>query len=86
MTVDKKLLSIKEIDISPTLISALKKVRQSYDEGGPVKQLHLNEGGPVKPPIDLSEYLELGIRLATMSEEERKSLQFMFDKLTESKK
>ena len=75
MTVDKKLLSIKEIDISPTLISALKKVRQSYDESG-----------PVKPPIDLSEYLELGIRLATMSEEERKSLQFMFDKLTESKK
>ena len=75
MTVDKKLLSIKEIDISPTLISALKKVRQSYDEGG-----------PVNPPIDLSEYLELGIRLATMSEEERKSLQFMFDKLTESKK
>jgi hypothetical protein len=75
MAVDKKLLSIREIDISPTLISALKKVRQSYDEGG-----------PVKPPIDLSEYLELGIRLATMSEEERKSLQFMFDKLTESKK
>jgi len=74
MSIDKKLLSINEMIISPTLVGALKKIRQSFDSGGPVK------------PIDINEYLELGIRLATMSEEERKSLQFMFDKLNEGKK
>lgn len=76
MTIDKKILLQYGLPpISPVLVSALGKIRQGFDEGG-----------SAKPPIDLSEYLELGIRLATMSEEERKSLQFMFDKLTEDKK
>ena len=33
MSIDKKLLAIKEVSVSPTLIAALKKVRKSFDEG-----------------------------------------------------
>ena len=55
MSIDKKMSAIKEIAISPTLVAALKKVRKSFDEGGPAK------------PIDINDYLELGIKLSTLS-------------------
>jgi len=41
-----------------------------------------SEGGPVVP----LDYLELAKVLGEMSEEEKKNLQFMFDKLMEGKK
>tara|TARA_R110000824_G_scaffold135871_1_gene299336 strand:+ start:789 stop:1010 length:222 start_codon:yes stop_codon:yes gene_type:complete len=40
------------------------------------------DGGPTnKPPIQLSDYLELGLTIATMSDQERESLQFMLNQL-----
>ena len=45
--------------------------RHRFDDGGPAN----------KPPIQLSDYLELGLTIATMSDQERESLQFMLDQL-----
>ena len=74
MNIDKKLLAIKEVSVSPTLVAALKKVRKSFDEGGPAK------------PIDINDYLELGLKLATLSEAEREAIAFMYKKMLEDKK
>ena len=49
----------------------------SYDEGGPVKP---------KPPINIDEYLELGVKVANMSAAEREALEFMLNKLGVKKK
>ena len=68
-------------DRDKTLIAKLneytKNFRQSYDDGGPIK--------PVVP-INLDEYLELGVKIANMSEAERENLKFMLEKLGPKKK
>ena len=74
MSIDKKISAIKEIAISPTLVAALKKVRKSFDEGGPAK------------PIDINDYLELGMKLMTLSQEERDAIAFMYKSMLEDKK
>ena len=74
MSIDKKIAAIKEIAISPTLVAALKKVRKSFDEGGPAK------------PIDINDYLELGMKLMTLSQAERDAIAFMYKSMLEDKK
>ena len=74
MSIDKKMSAIKEIAISPTLVAALKKVRKSFDEGGPAK------------PIDINDYLELGMKLMTLSQAERDAIAFMYKKMLEAEK
>ena len=74
MSIDKKISAIKEIAISPTLVAALKKVRKSFDEGGPAK------------PIDINDYLELGMKLMTLSQAERDAIAFMYKSMFEDKK
>ena len=74
MSIDKKISAIKEIAISPTLVAALKKVRRSFDEGGPAK------------PIDINDYLELGMKLMTLSQAERDAIAFMYKSMLEDKK
>jgi len=59
------------------LLNYAKDYRTSYDAGGPVKP---------KPPINIDEYLELGIQIASMSDAERENLQFMLEKLGVKKK
>ena len=74
MSIDKKISAIKEIAISPTLVAALKKVRKSFDEGGPAK------------PIDINDYLELGMKLMPLSQAERDAIAFMYKSMLEDKK
>ena len=50
------------------------KVRKSFDEGGPAK------------PIDINDYLELGIKLSTLSQAERDAIAFMYKKMLEAEK
>ena len=52
---------------SPYLLNAMRKINRV-------------KGDPAKP-IDLSGYLELCLRLSTLSESERKAVQFVFDEL-----
>ena len=74
MSIDKKISAIKEIALSPTLVASLKKVRKSFDEGGPAK------------PIDINDYLELGMKLMTLSQAERDAIAFMYKSMLEDKK
>jgi len=67
----------KEKSLLSNLLSYAKDYRTSYDAGGPVKP---------KPPINIDEYLELGIQIASMSDAERENLQFMLEKLGVKKK
>ena len=67
----------REKDLLDKLNSFTKNFRQSYDDGGPVK--------PVVP-INLDEYLELGVKIANMSDAERENLKFMLEKLGPKKK
>tara|TARA_R110000824_G_scaffold47540_1_gene135264 strand:+ start:153 stop:371 length:219 start_codon:yes stop_codon:yes gene_type:complete len=46
-----------------------------------INRQKFGDGGPTKPPIQLSDYLELGLTIATMSDQERESLQFMLNQL-----
>lgn len=63
------------------LISALTKIneisKKGYEKGGPVKP---------RPPINLTEYLELGVTLANLTEAERESINYMLEKLGLNKK
>ena len=59
---------------SPYLLNAMRKINRVKLEGDPAK------------PIDLSGYLELGLRLSTLSEQERKAVQFVFDQLNKEQK
>ena len=59
---------------SPYLLNALRKINRVKLEGDSAK------------PIDLSGYLELGLRLSTLSEQERKAVQFVFDQLNKEQK
>ena len=68
------------------LISAIRKIddhiaRQELGSGGSA-----DKPSSPKPPIDLSEYLELGLKLSTLSDSERESIKFMLDKLGLNKK
>jgi hypothetical protein len=67
----------REKNLIAKLNKYTKDFRQSYDDGGPVKP---------KPPIDIDEYVALGLQIATMSKEQRENLQFMLDKLGPKKK
>ena len=67
----------REKDLLAKLNKITKDFRQSYDEGGPVKP---------KPPINIDEYLELGVKIANMSQAERENLEFILDKLGVKKK
>ena len=59
---------------SPYLLNGMRKINRVKLEGDPAK------------PIDLSGYLELGLRLSTLSEQERKAVQFVFDQLNKEQK
>jgi len=54
---------------SPYLLNAMRKINRVKLEGDSAK------------PIDLSGYLELCLKLATLTEQERKAVQFVFDEL-----
>lgn len=79
MTIDKNLVrrGDRDKDLIKRLNSFTEDFRQSYDEGGPVK--------PVVP-IDIGEYLELGVQIANMTEAQRENLKFMLEKLGPKKK
>ena len=66
---------IRQGDREKDLLNALLKVnRDKLDEGGPVK------------PISLADYLKLGLKVGELSEEERKSMQDLLDKMLGVKK
>ena len=66
---------IRQGDREKDLLNALLKVnRVKFDEGGPVK------------PISLADYLKLGLKVGELSEEERKSMQDLLDKMLGVKK
>ena len=67
----------REKDLLDNLLNYAKAYRNSYDDGGPVKP---------KPPINIDEYLELGVKVANMSAAEREALEFMLNKLGVKKK
>tara|TARA_R100001377_G_scaffold39826_1_gene22247 strand:- start:202 stop:441 length:240 start_codon:yes stop_codon:yes gene_type:complete len=60
------------------LLSYAKNYRSSYEDGGKVK--------PPEIPINIDEYLALGVQIANMSKAERESLDFMLEKLKLPKK
>ena len=60
------------LNLSPYLLNAMRKINRV-------------KGDPAKP-IDLSGYLELGLKLATLTEQERKAVQFVFDLLNKEQK
>ena len=65
------------LNASSYLLNALRKInRVKYQEGG----------SAAKPPINLQEYLELGLQLATLSEQERESIRFMLQQLEKAEK
>ena len=66
---------IRQGDREKDLLNALLKVnRVKLDEGGPVKH------------ISLADYLKLGLKVGELSEEERKSMQDLLDKMLGVKK
>ena len=66
---------IRQGDREKDLLNALLKVNR----------VKLDEGGPVKP-ISLADYLKLGLKVGELSEEERKSMQDLLDKMLGVKK
>ena len=60
------------LNLSPYLLNAMRKINRV-------------KGDPAKP-IDLSGYLELCLKLATLTEQERKAVQFVFDQLNKEQK
>ena len=66
---------IRQGDREKDLLNALLKVNR----------FKLDEGGPVKP-ISLADYLKLGLKVGELSEEERKSMQDLLDKMLGVKK
>ena len=59
---------IRQGDREKALLAALNKIR-----------VKLNEGGNAKPPIDLDEYLKLGLSLSQLSDQEREAIKYMLD-------
>ena len=59
---------IRQGDRENALLAALNKIR-----------VKLNEGGNAKPPIDLDEYLKLGLSLSQLSDQEREAIKYMLD-------
>ena len=66
---------IRQGDREKDLLNALLKVNR----------VKLDEGGPGKP-ISLADYLKLGLKVGELSEEERKSMQDLLDKMLGVKK
>ena len=66
---------IRQGDREKDLLNALLKVNR----------VKLDEGGHVKP-ISLADYLKLGLKVGELSEEERKSMQDLLDKMLGVKK
>ena len=66
---------IRQGDREKDLLNALLKVNR----------VKLDEGGPDKP-ISLADYLKLGLKVGELSEEERKSMQDLLDKMLGVKK
>ena len=66
---------IRQGDREKDLLNALLKVNR----------VKLDEGGPVTP-ISLADYLKLGLKVGELSEEERKSMQDLLDKMLGVKK
>tara|TARA_R100000935_G_C2744288_1_gene127146 strand:- start:279 stop:497 length:219 start_codon:yes stop_codon:yes gene_type:complete len=59
-------------DLLNDVLSYAEQYRKSFDEGGPVTP---------KPPINIDEYLELGIKISQLTAAQRESLEFMINKL-----
>ena len=59
---------IRQGDREKALLADLNKIR-----------VKLNEGGNAKPPIDLDEYLKLGLSLSQLSDQEREAIKYMLD-------
>ena len=68
----------RDSELLNNLLSYAKDYRSSYDEGGKVK--------PPEVPINIDEYLALGIQIANRSNAQRESLDFMLEKLKLDKK
>ena len=66
---------IRQGDREKDLLNALLKVNR----------VKLDVGGAVKP-ISLADYLKLGLKVGELSEEERKSMQDLLDKMLGVKK
>ncbi len=77
--IDKSLVrkGNREKDLLDNLLSYSQQYRSSFEDGGPVAP---------PAPINLDEYLELGVKIANMTESERASLEFMLKKLGAKKK
>ena len=68
--------NIRQGDREAALLNALRAInRVKFDEGGPTG----------KPPT-LADYMELGLKLATLSEQERESIRFMLEQLEKGQK
>ena len=66
---------IRQGDREKDLLNALLKVNR----------VKLDEGGPVKP-LTLADYLKVGIQNSSLSEDERKEMQALLDKMLGVKK
>ena len=59
------------LNASSYLLNALRKINRAKFE----------EGGSANKPPTLADYMELGLKLATLSEQERESIRFMLKQL-----
>ena len=73
--IDKDYTRRALLNSSPYLLNALRKIYRAKFE----------EGGSAKPPT-LADYMELGLKLATLSEQERESIRFMLNQLEKEEK
>ena len=51
-----------------------------------INRIKFEEGGPTDKPPTLADYMEWGLKLATLSDQERESIKFMLEKLQEGQK
>ena len=51
-----------------------------------INRVQFDEGGPTDKPPTLADYMELGLKLATLSDQERESIRFMLEQLEKGQK
>jgi|TARA_Y100000310_G_C20256061_1_gene611380 hypothetical protein len=64
------------LNVSPYLLNALRKINR----------VRFEDGGSTDKPPTLADYMELGLKLATLSDQERDSIKFMLKQLEKEMK
>jgi len=81
--------NIRQGDRELTLLNALRAInRIEFDENAvrAINRVKFDEGGPTDKPPTLADYMELGLKLATLSDQERESIRFMLEQLEKGQK